>query len=173
MPENLDDDARRTVLIVTTISSSFLVGLTLWARSFFIPKLRQRLPTNDDTKNPSLLLGCLWTISLMALLTVLLAVPLLHAGPLAKDSSQSSLEVSSSINFCEPDFEHSRYVAEPANSVSNLASYVPLALLGLFGPPAKTWKSQASGTRFAVCHAALLAIGIGSFALHALFTAWA
>ena len=41
-------------------------------------------------------------------------------------------DLSSSINFCEEDFVDSDYIAEPANTASSVASYIPLALLGIY-----------------------------------------
>jgi len=65
---------------------------------------------------------------------------------------------------------HSALVAEPANSASALASYVPLGLFGLAGPA----KSVGGGcTRFAALHLSILTLGIGTAALHASLTSFA
>jgi dihydroceramidase len=98
----------------------------------------------------------------MAVATILLTLPIVS---IQQEEAQEQ-ELSSSINFCEEDFQHSSYIAEPANVTSSLACYVPLALLGLFGPP-----SKYSTKHFAATYVTLLAIGVGSMLLHALLTA--
>ena len=73
-----------------------------------------------------------------------------------------------SVDFCEPNFESSYYVAEPLNTLSS----VPFILLGLFGllsanfargAPRGGWENAA----FVWSYALTAAIGIGSMALHA------
>jgi dihydroceramidase len=69
--------------------------------------------------------------------------------------------VTSSVDFCEPNYELTRYAAEPHNAWSSLLG---LALPGaaglLLGNPVNEW-------RFFLCHAVLFSVGIGSAALHA------
>lgn len=78
-----------------------------------------------------------------------------------------------SIDFCERNFEHSGWVAEPVNALSSL----PLVVLGLYGvfgatgarrAPARTpaWEDRA----FALAYGILAAVGVGSAALHATLT---
>ena len=74
----------------------------------------------------------------------------------------------SSVNFCEPDFESSFYVAEPWNSLSSLP-YVALGVLGVVrangargAPAAHGWERAA----FRWSYALTAVIGAGSVALH-------
>lgn len=87
------------------------------------------------------------------------------------ERSDDETLLSSSINFCEQDFTNTPYIAEPANTISSLTCYVPLALLGLFGPPAACHRQHRTRKRFVVIYSTLLAIGLGSMALHAFLTA--
>ena len=66
---------------------------------------------------------------------------------------------SSSVDFCEPNYYLSPYIAEFHNSWSSLV----IALLGIFG----IFFGNATGElRFTVMHLTLCIIGIGSFFLH-------
>lgn len=75
----------------------------------------------------------------------------------------------SSVDFCEPNFERSAWVAEPWNAASSL----PYVALGLFGvcvanpmrraPAAHGWERPA----FALAYLLTAVIGAGSVALHA------
>ena len=74
----------------------------------------------------------------------------------------------SSVDFCEGNFESSYYIAEPLNTLSS----VPLVVLGVFGvlrgnaarrAPKGGWEHAA----FAWSYALLAAVGSGSLALHA------
>ena len=75
----------------------------------------------------------------------------------------------SSVDFCEPNFERSAWVAEPWNAASSL----PYVALGIFGvcvanpmrraPAAHGWERPA----FALAYLLTAVIGAGSVALHA------
>ncbi len=122
-----------------------------------------------------LVLGCLASVFLMLLATVVITTPIVVFGEgRIHDDDTIVNGVSSSINFCEEDFVSNAHIAEPSNTASSMASYIPLALLGLFGPPSKEWRSRGRGhRRFGVAYGTLLAIGVGSSLLHALLTAGA
>lgn len=67
---------------------------------------------------------------------------------------------SSSVDFCEPNYLLTKYVAEPHNSWSSFAMII-LAIIGLlYGNPTKE-------IRFIVMYIVLGLVGIGSVALHA------
>eukprot|EP00339_Tiarina_fusa_P022741 CAMPEP_0117081192 /NCGR_PEP_ID=MMETSP0472-20121206/57242_1 /TAXON_ID=693140 ORGANISM="Tiarina fusus, Strain LIS" /NCGR_SAMPLE_ID=MMETSP0472 /ASSEMBLY_ACC=CAM_ASM_000603 /LENGTH=352 /DNA_ID=CAMNT_0004809055 /DNA_START=80 /DNA_END=1135 /DNA_ORIENTATION=+ len=152
-------------------SVSLLSVSSLYAQLVVIPKLlrkgRNKPTTPWDARAPLLP----WSLCSLLLMAVASALLTSSSG----DSSSSDLfprDLSSSINFCEDDFQDSDYIAEPANTASSIASYCPLALLGLFGPPSTEWSTRVAGnTRFAIAYAALFAIGVGSTLLHALLTA--
>jgi dihydroceramidase len=67
----------------------------------------------------------------------------------------------SSVDWCEPNYVHSRLVAETWNSLSSL----PLVALGLYG----AWNARRQGlsTRFVLAFASLAVVGLGSTAFHA------
>ena len=65
----------------------------------------------------------------------------------------------SSIDFCEPNYLLTPYIAEPHNAFSSLA-ITALGLIGLlYGNPTQEW-------RFVVMYGLFAAVGLGSFALH-------
>jgi dihydroceramidase len=115
--------------------------------------------------------GCLKSLAIMVILSYLATAALIAVGEKpVHDTNADSL--SSSINFCEEDFFDSKYVAEPANAMSSLTTYCPLALLGLFGPASAEYSSKtASNKRFSLACISILAIGLGSFWLHSSLTA--
>ena len=84
-------------------------------------------------------------------------------------------EVSSSVDFCEHNFQTSSYVAEPANTLSSLI----IVLLGLAGlglgharqervSKGKIWLDRA----FVAMYSTLAMVGVGSVLLHLTLTAW-
>jgi Ceramidase len=64
------------------------------------------------------------------------------------------------IDWCEPNYQHSFYIAEFWNTVSNIL----FVLLGLFG----LYRSMQSGfeARFHACFIAVLVTGLGSAMFH-------
>ena len=65
----------------------------------------------------------------------------------------------SSIDFCEPNYLLTPYIAEPYNAFSSLA-ITALGLIGLlYGNPTQE-------LRFVVMYGCFAAVGLGSFALH-------
>jgi len=66
----------------------------------------------------------------------------------------------STVDFCEPNFLFSKYIAEPINTLSSL----PLVLLGAF----QIFQSRSLflGKRFTAMGIALLFVGFGSFLFH-------
>ena len=76
-------------------------------------------------------------------------------------------EVTSSVNFCEGDYELSPFVAEPANTISSMFMVI-LGVIGYFSinnrrnDPSK-WAVSA----FGCCYGGLAVVGVGSMLLHA------
>lgn len=195
MPQNLDDDTRAVIVRVTSFTTLVITSFALYAQFIVIPRLNRRSSASSSWSKSHtqdgvltyLLIGCLKTLALMATLSIALTMPIVIFGNPRDDSTLDAELPSSSINFCEEDFRDNAYIAEPANTASNLGCYVPLALLGLLGPPSKAWSgataapnesggqnmatSRKCGRRFAIAYLTLLAIGFGSTALHALLTA--
>lgn len=178
MPQNLDEHTRGVIVKIVSCSVTLVVSGSLYMQTVVIPQLRARSQKKQTWNGPPLLLGCLASVALMLSASAVFTLPIVIFGRLVEghsaDSIESDRDLSSSINFCEEDFADSAYVAEPANTASSFASYCPLALLGLYGPPSAEWSSHVSGNRrFAVAYITLFAIGIGSAGLHALLTAGA
>jgi len=75
--------------------------------------------------------------------------------------------VTSSIDWCEPNYKFSYYVAEPMNTITNL-SFVLFSLCGA----KHEWKenSKRSNT-FMIMHLSVCCIGLGSMAFHGTLTA--
>lgn len=65
------------------------------------------------------------------------------------------------IDWCETNYSHSRYIAEFVNSLTNF----PSIFLGLYG----LYHTQKSGIplRYGLCFLGLSLIGVGSFGFHA------
>lgn len=80
------------------------------------------------------------------------ARPLTRAGYWPHDSN---------INFCEPDYEMTHYVAEFWNTLSSLA----MVLVGVSGICLTRW--QKLGVEQLLCYLAVGIVGCGSFAFHA------
>ena len=68
---------------------------------------------------------------------------------------------SGTMDFCEPNYEVSHYVAEFWNTVSS----VPILLTGIFGMCLCQW--QHLGREQTLCYAAVAVVGAGSIAFHA------
>lgn len=186
MPANLDDNTRLIIVQVTGFTFSVLTGACLIAanRINMVRKSASPKSTNGETElnrpmRQRLIGGCLATIALMLVASAFTTTVFMKRGReyalkvkhvLASNSSALDLTVTSSINFCEADFRDHPYVAEPSNTASSLMSYIPLALLGLLGPPSQVWRRKGDFS-FAVAYLTLLAIGIGSTLLHAMLTA--
>ena len=84
-------------------------------------------------------------------------------------------EITSSVDFCEANFEFSPYCAEPANAVSSLVLTI-LGLAGLLGAKRNEVHINA-GSRwhdcaFAAMYGTLAIIGLGSVALHTTLSSW-
>lgn len=156
MPANLDAQQQQLILTVTTCVTILIAGSIFFVEFFLLPL------KNDVEMMPSrarLASGCLKTLCWMIALTAVLTWPITR---LKNDIVMSVDDLSSSINFCEADFEHTPFVAEPANTLSSIVAYIPLGLTGIYLSPSR---------RFTVCYISLVMIGIGSTLLHALLTA--
>ncbi|KAG7374340.1 ceramidase [Nitzschia inconspicua] len=170
MPASLDENTRSVIVKVASISILVLSCAAWNAQKLVNQNTIPRRQTNPTLK---LLWGCLATFILMVAASAIITTPiLLHGQSLFHQTDKNtSIDVSSSINFCEMDFVDHPWVAEPANTASSLASYIPLALLGLYGPPSIEWRLPPNhNRRFRMSYMSLLAIGIGSTLLHALLT---
>ncbi|CAJ1929392.1 unnamed protein product [Cylindrotheca closterium] len=172
MPQNLDQETRNSIFWVSVIIDSSLVVANLVIITRKIPKAQR--------KDVSLLLwGCLKTLVIMGILSHVCTEALIQFGtnatPAGVDEDHyhvNTSDLSSSINFCENDFVHSRHVAEPSNSISSLTTYCPLALLGLhLRPHSLLLKPDVGKLRFTLAYLSLFAIGLGSFWLHSQLTA--
>jgi hypothetical protein len=176
MPASLDELTRAVVVKVASAMILVLCGAS-WSAQRIVNQSRVSGAVMKNKLNPSLtlFLGCLTTISLMVLASAIATALILFFGKFMVNSNDKALmKVSSSINFCEMDFVDHPWIAEPANTASSLVSYIPLALLGLHGPPSKEWRLRPRhNRRFAVSYTTLMVIGIGSTLLHALLTGWA
>jgi len=66
----------------------------------------------------------------------------------------------SNVDWCEPNYYYTPYVAEFFNTISS----VPMIIYGLYGM-IKTWKSQL-GSRFPLGHFVVFLVGVGSTMFH-------
>ena len=73
-------------------------------------------------------------------------------------------EVTATVDWCEPNYEWSQYVAEPMNTVSNL-SFVVMGLIG-----ASHEYMQRSRKIFMYMYLTVASIGFGSMAFHGTLT---
>jgi len=71
-----------------------------------------------------------------------------------------SFSTPSTVDFCEPNFKHSKYVAEPFNTLSS----IPLILLGAHQIYQAV--SLKLGRRFIAMGISILFVGLGSFLFH-------
>lgn len=164
MPQNLDQETRNSILWISAIINSSLVVVN-------VRMITTRILPKKRMKDVALLLwGCLKTLVLMGIFSHVCTEALIEFGtkPMGMTANHN---LSSSINFCENDFVHSQHVAEPANSMSSLTTYPPLALLGLYVRPQGLLKASTGKLRFTLAYLSLLAIGLGSFWLHSHLTA--
>jgi dihydroceramidase len=155
MGASLDQDQRRVVLTVSTVVTVIITCLSWYAEFHVAPKLA----VQTQKSKPMLLQECIKTLICMAVATAIVAWPITT---LRNTSPSSFTDLTSSINFCEPDFEHTRWIAEPANAVSNIFAYIPLAITGL---------KYSTKLRYRICYVAIIMIGVGSLLLHSLLTA--
>ncbi len=72
-------------------------------------------------------------------------------------------KITATLDWCEPNYQHSYYIAETWNSFSNLV-YVAVALYAIWAHNSKVTKLHP---RFLLVYLLLIAIGIGSFLFHA------
>lgn len=73
------------------------------------------------------------------------------------------------VNWCEPDFVWTPWVAEPLNTLSSL----PMVALGLYGAWC-VWRSDlVQERRFLVNYVGLAVVGLGSAAFHGTLLRWA
>ena len=68
--------------------------------------------------------------------------------------------VTSSIDWCEPNYQQSRFIAEPLNTVSNL-SFVLFGILGAIHEA-----NQRSKRSYVILHSIIACIGLGSMLFH-------
>jgi dihydroceramidase len=180
MPQNLDEDTRTMIFTVSIVYFIPLSGFNLYMQHVLLPRMRANLKSksrlsSDNSSSLFLIKGCFASLAIMIVLSFLSTSAII-----AMDKNSSDNEalrdkdvLSSSINFCEADFTDSKYMAEPANAMSSLVTFCPLALLGLFGPTANQWSvmKNKSNRRFLLAYISLFLIGAGSFWLHAVLTA--
>lgn len=157
MGQGFDDETIRTMLGVSVLITAIVATFSLYGRLMVLPRLQQ--VTGDDSV-PRLTKEIGLTIAWMAIGTTLLTYPI----TLLSNTQEKPASSTSSINFCEADFVHSAWVAEPANTISNLFAYLPLATIGLD-------KGSSSKLRFQLCYVTIGMIGAGSTLLHANLTA--
>ncbi len=73
------------------------------------------------------------------------------------------------VNWCEPDFVWTPWVAEPLNTLSSL----PMVALGLYGAW-RVWRSDlVQERRFLINYVGLGVVGVGSAAFHGTLLRWA
>ncbi|QRV94012.1 alkaline ceramidase [Ceratobasidium sp. AG-Ba] len=74
----------------------------------------------------------------------------------------------STIDWCEGNYVHSRFIAETYNTLSNIP-FVVLAIVGAISVlrPSRLSKPLPHARRFALMHALLALVGAGSFVFHA------
>lgn len=169
MPANLEESTQLIIIFVTSFTSLAIAIPALYAQFVMIPKFRRQLAASGlsiKKSKPSLFVGCLASVTLMMAATVVAILPIASSNNSVLPRELQTL--SSSINFCEEDFQSSPYIAEPANTASSLTCYIPLALIGLFS---RQLSQHRRSKRFVVIYSTLFAIGVGSMALHALLTA--
>lgn len=78
------------------------------------------------------------------------------------DGFWSRFGAAASVDWCEPNYVHSAYVAEWYNTLSS----VPIALLGLLCVVWARWPKFRRDPRFLLGGLAVLVVGVGSTAFH-------
>lgn len=156
MGQEFDEKTLQTIKAVASLVTSIVAAFSLYGRFVVLPRL-QAITGNKHVPNLRSQVG--YTLAWMILCTAILVYPITL---LTNDQESLQEEFSSSINFCEADFVHSPWIAEPVNTVSNLFAYLPPAVIGFL----KTDK-----LRFQICYVALFSIGVGSTLLHSCLTA--
>ena len=164
MGTSLDQTQQDLIFRVVVVVTVVLVGFLAYSEFHVLPRLHQS--SHDEigertSKNDPLVWGWIRTFACMSFATLLITLAIIR-NDIPGTFDDIPTTVTSSINFCESDFQHSRHVAEPANTVSSFTSYIPLAILGL---------ANTTNTRYTVCFVTLFLIGIGSSLLHAFLTA--
>ena len=74
--------------------------------------------------------------------------------------------VTSSIDWCEPNYQQTRFIAEPLNTVSNL-SFVLFGILGAIHEA-----NQRSKRSYVILHSIIACIGLGSMLFHGKFVSF-
>jgi hypothetical protein len=180
MPANLPESTRNTIVNVIAFTSLVLICSSIWSACVHIPWLRRRRQLIDKTMLRiewqmtlrSLLLGITVSVGILSTLSIVLTLPLIQETLPEEEVGHLIRQITSSINFCEEDFHNSRWIAEPANVGSSLGSFVPLAIAGLW-TSSHLWRiSNHSGVHFIIAWCSLMAIGLGSAALHSSLTSW-
>lgn len=77
--------------------------------------------------------------------------------------------VPADVNWCEPDFLWSPWVAEPLNTLSSL----PMVALGLYGAWSCLRSEAVPERRFVINYLGLAVVGLGSAAFHGTLMRWA
>jgi len=72
----------------------------------------------------------------------------------------------STVDFCEPNYVHSKYIAEFFNTLSS----IPIVLAGANGIYLSY--REKLGTELLVCYGILIVVGLGSVAFHATLLRW-
>jgi len=72
----------------------------------------------------------------------------------------------STVDFCEPNYVHSKYVAEFFNTLSS----IPIVLAGANG--IYQCYREKLGTELVMCYGSLIVVGLGSVAFHATLLRW-
>ena len=107
-----------------------------------------------------------YELSLIAILFVSIKLINLIMNNFVKDSVGDPFwgPPTSTIDWCEENYIHTRFIAEPLNTVSNL-SFIIFGIVGMLHESGQTGKGA-----YVFLHSIILLIGIGSMAFHATLT---
>lgn len=75
--------------------------------------------------------------------------------------------VTASIDWCEPNYELTKYVAEPLNTVTNLS----FVLFSIYGAKHEWNENSRRSNTFMIMYLSVCCIGLGSMAFHGTLTA--
>eukprot|EP00316_Scyphosphaera_apsteinii_P015673 CAMPEP_0119302460 /NCGR_PEP_ID=MMETSP1333-20130426/4044_1 /TAXON_ID=418940 /ORGANISM="Scyphosphaera apsteinii, Strain RCC1455" /LENGTH=400 /DNA_ID=CAMNT_0007304811 /DNA_START=176 /DNA_END=1378 /DNA_ORIENTATION=- len=172
----LDGSTLAVVLVAVVVMTVLILTPLLWLQLSYLPRLQAEarrsraasLYGRAHTTPLRVLLGCGVLVLLMLVTSSTLLAVFLHLGTQRRPGHRSIDGVPASINFCEEDFMHSSLIAEPANTISSLIIYPWLAWLSVRAPAPGL---RSPPRRFVAGALAILAIGLGSCALHALLIA--